>query len=191
MIEMSDVVRDFALAFEGVDESAPKGRSRTREYQPGIGPLNENEAVKRALDQLKSTNAVYPEAGPRAYSKSPQICDLALPGLGAIECNLIGLSGTIQIETEHWSQHILHPDPGDVSAIGDAIKLKESGFEQKGILVFGYEHTPAQINPDTAVKCCALLCSSVVGIRLGARCSAEFTKLIHPSHQLGKVYGGK
>jgi len=38
MLDMSEIVRDFALAFKAVDDAAPKGRSKMREYKPGIGP---------------------------------------------------------------------------------------------------------------------------------------------------------
>lgn len=190
MLEMNEIVGDFALAFKAVDETAPKGRSRTREYQPGIGPLTENEAVGRALAWLGLSKPVYLGAGPRAYPGSRQTCDLVLPGQWAIECKLIRPFGDNGVEAEHWSENVLHPYAGNVSLIGDAIKLRESDFkERRGVLVFGYEHSPARINLDTAVSCFEAISSRVVEIRLGSRCSAEFSNLIHPHHQHGKVFG--
>lgn len=189
-MEMTDIVDDFACAFKAVDESAPRGRSRTREYQAGIGPLTEDEAVARALVWLRQRKSVYSDAGPKAYPGSRQKCDLVLPAQWAIECKLIRPFGDNGVEAEHWSENILHPYSGNVSAVGDAMKLRESGFkERKGILVFGYEHNSAQINLEIAVRCFEVICAEVVSIRLSSRCSAEFPNLIHPSHQHGKVLG--
>jgi hypothetical protein len=188
---MSQIVSDFALAFKAVDDSAPKGRSRTREYRAGIGPLTENEAITRALAWLKQIKpSDYSEGGPRAYPNSRQICDLVLPGQWAVECKLIRPFGDNGVEAEHWSENVLHPYSGNVSSVGDAIKLNESGFaERKGILVFGYEHLPPRINLDLAVRCFEVICSQVLRIPLSERHSAEFSSLIHPSHQHGKVFG--
>jgi hypothetical protein len=191
MLAMKQIVADFAVAFKAVDSSAPKGRSKTREYQPGIGPLSENEAVNRALEWLKQAKpSDYLKAGPKAYPGSNQKCDLVLPGEWAIECKLIRPFGDNGVEAEHWSENVLHPYPGNVSSIGDAFKLIFSSFpERRGILVFGYEHTPVQINLETAVSCFEVICRHVLGMRLSDRCSADFPNLIHPYHQHGKIFG--
>jgi len=113
---MREIVRDFALAFKAVDDAAPKGRSRMREYKPGIGPLNENEAVTKALEWLRQTRpGDYSKAGPKKYPGSHQTCDLVVPGEWAIECKLIRPFGDNGVEAEHWSENVLHPYPGNVS----------------------------------------------------------------------------
>ena len=191
MLTIDEVILDFALAFKQVDALRPIGRSKTREYKPGIGPLTENEAVTRALRWLQETKPkTYAAAGPKAYPGSRQACDLVIPEELAIECKLIRPFGDNGIEAEHWSENILHPYPGNVSAVGDALKLSSSGFrERKGILIFGYEHLPARVNLDIAVRCFELICDQIVGIRLSKRAAEKFPDLIHPCHQLGKVYG--
>lgn len=190
-MEMADLVTDFAAAFKAIDESAPVGRSRTREYKPGIGPLTENEVTTRAIAWLKSTKAqTYGTARQMAYPNSRQLCDIVIPGQWAIECKLIRPFGDNGMEAEHWSENILHPYSGNVSAIGDAMKLQHSDFDERlGILIFGYEHRPAQVNLDVAVDCFETICRQVLGIQLGQRSFAEFSDLIHPSHQHGKVFG--
>ena len=191
MLELHEIVEDFALAFKAVDDSAPRGRSKTREYQAGIGPLTENEAVARATNWLKQTKPDdYMQAGPKAYLGSRQICDLVMPGQWAIECKLIRPFGDNGIEAEHWSENILHPYAGNSSSIGDAMKLVASGFsERKGLLVFGYEHNPAHLHLEVAVRSFEVICKDVLNIRLGNRSLAEFSGLIHPHHQNGKVFG--
>jgi hypothetical protein len=82
-----------------------------------------------------------------------------------------------------------HPYPGNVSSVGDSFKLIESGFpERKAIVIFGYEHSPPIIEITTAVEAFEAIAKQVVGIELGERESAEFSPLIHPVHQQGKVF---
>jgi hypothetical protein len=85
---------------------------------------------------------------------------------------------------------VLHPYSGNVSSIGDCIKLIESGFsERKAIVVFGYEHSPPLIDITTAVESFEVIPKQVVGIELSERYSAQFGPLIHPVHQQGKLLG--
>jgi hypothetical protein len=190
MMELPEIVEHLARAFKAVDVAAPRGRSKKGEYSPGIGPLAENDAVCRALGWLKEVEpGLYENAGPRAYPGSRQTCDLVIPSYWAIECKLIRPFGNNGVEAEHWSENILHPYRGNVSAVGDAIKLVESGFrERKAIAVFGYEHVPAGIELDRAVRCFELICRDVLEIRLGQRYSSTFSDLIHPCHQCGKIF---
>lgn len=85
---------------------------------------------------------------------------------------------------------MLHPYLGNVSSIGDCIKLIESGFtERKAVIVFGYEHLPPKIDIITAIESFEMIASRVAGIELGERQSAMIGPLIHPVHQQGKVFG--
>lgn len=188
---MYDIVTDFAAAFKAVDASAPVGKSRTRIYRPGIGPLGEEAAIDRALQFLKSDKpARYANAGPKRYPGLTVQCDVVIPNEWALEFKLIRPFGDNGDEAEHWSENILHPYEGNVSSIGDALKLMKSNFaEQRGILVFGYEHTPAKIDLTVAVAAFELVATQIAGIQLGERNRAEFDSLIHPVHQQGKVFG--
>ena len=190
-LALAQVVGDIASAFKAVDDTHPVGSSKSKKYRPGIGPLPEAEAIRRALQQLRTIRPeAYKDAGPRPYPGTKQKCDFVVPGEWAIEFKLIRPFGDNGKEAEHWSENILHPYPGNVSSIGDALKLAASGFsERKGIIVFGYEHIPPQIMLETAVSAFELLAKQIAGICLGARHSAEFGPLVHPFHQQGKVFG--
>jgi hypothetical protein len=191
-LSLGDIVSDFADAFKAVDETHPQGASRTRTYRPGIGPLTEADAVNRALQFLKESkwSSYYRDASPNRYSNSRQQCDLVIPGEWAIEFKLLRPFGDNGAQAEHWSENALHPYPGNVSSIGDSIKLSESGFpERKGIVIFGYEHLPPLIDITIAIDSFEAIAKQVVGIELGERYSAKFGPLIHPVHQQGKVFG--
>ena len=191
MLQLSELVTDFAEAFKAVDATGPKGRSKKREYQAGIGPLTENEAVRLATEWLRQTKPpAYCDARPTPYPGSRQVCDMVAPGQWAVEFKLIRPFGDNGVEAEHWSENILHPYPGNVSSVGDALKLLDSRFdERKALIVFGFEHVPPKIELDVAVRCFELICEKVLGVQLGPRSFAEFSSLIHPCHSHGKVYG--
>jgi hypothetical protein len=191
-VSLGDIVSDFADAFKAVDETRPQGASRTRTYKSGIGPLTEADAVNRALQHLKegTRSSYYRDASPKRYPNSRQQCDLVIPDEWAIEFKLLRPFGDNGAEAEHWSENVLHPYPGNVSSIGDSIKLIESGLiERKAILVFGYEHSPPLIDITTAIVSFEIIAKQVVGIELSERQSAAFGPLIHPVHQQGKVFG--
>jgi hypothetical protein len=191
-LSLSEVVSDFADAFTKVDETRPQGASRTRTYRPGIGPLTEADAVTRALQHLKkgTRSTYYVDASPKRYPGCRQQFDLVIPGEWAIEFKLLRPFGDNGAETEHWSENALHPYPGNVSSIGDSIKLIVSGFsERKALVIFGYEHSPPLIDIAVAVESFEAIGKEVVGIELGERYSAKFGPLIHPVHQQGKVFG--
>ena len=85
---------------------------------------------------------------------------------------------------------MLHPYPGNISSIGDCLKLARSGFsERKAVIVLAYEHVPPKVEVTTAIESFEVIAQQVVGIRLSERYSAEFGPLIHPEHQRGKVFG--
>ena len=191
-LSLDDIVNDFADAFKSVDETRPQGASRTRTYRPGIGPLTEADAVHRALQHLKegARSSYYRDASPKRYPNSRQQCDLVIPEEWAIEFKLLRPFGDNGAEAEHWSENALHPYPGNVSAIGDSIKLIESGLpERQAILIFGYEHSPPLIDITIAIESFEAIAKQVVGVEIGARQSAMFGPLIHPVHQQGKVFG--
>lgn len=189
-LNLSTIVNDLAVAFKAIDGMRPQGQSRIRIYQPGIGPLGEDEAVARALHFLQASVTAYEQAAPRKYPGSRQKCDLVIPGEWAIEFKLIRPYGDNGIESEHWSENILHPYPGNTSSIGDCIKLLQSGFpERKAVIVFGYEHSPAQIDLTPAVKAFETIAEQVVGIQFGVKHSVGFGPLIHPIHHHGRMFG--
>jgi hypothetical protein len=191
MIELGLIVSHFAEALKAVDSLGPQGSSKSRQYLPGVGPLSEAEAIRLSFRYLRvQYSSLYGDAQPRPYPGERRICDLVLPSLWAIEMKLIRPFGDNGVEAEHWSENILHPYEGNVSSIGDGLKLMQSQFaERRALIVFGYEHAPPEIPLEPAVIGFELLTNHVAGLRLGPRESASFGSLIHPVHQQGKVFG--
>ena len=190
MITLRQITTDFASALKAVDATAPQGSSLTRIYQPGIGPLTEAEAIRRAFAFLADQNPIYADAKPCLYPNKRQTCDIVMRGSWALEFKLIRPFGDNGVEAEHWSENILHPYPGNVSSIGDCLKLLSCEFaERKGVIVFGYEHTPPRIRLAPAIESFEIIAQKVAGIELGRRFEAFFDELIHPVHQQGWVYG--
>jgi|SRR5579859_1110428 len=187
MIELNEIVAHLAQALMACDATKDAFRS----FKPGIGPFGEPEATNLALMFLRKVlPEIYSCAGPRAYPGSKKQCDLVMPGEWAIEVKLIRPFGDNGKPAEHWSENILHPYPGNTSAIGDGLKLLESGFtERKGIVVYGFEHTPPQVALELAVRSFEVIARDVVGLRLGERISCTFEGLVHPFHQQGRIYG--
>jgi len=91
---------------------------------------------------------------------------------------------------EHWSENVLHPYPGNTSSLGDCLKLIGANLpERKGVVIFGYEHSPAQISLDPAVASFELIALNVLGINLGPQYHAMRKDLVHPVHQVLRVFG--
>jgi hypothetical protein len=191
LIELKDVISDFAQAFKAVDTSSPRGRSKTREYLPGIGPLTENEAVKMALKWLKETRpSIYSAAGPKPYPGKRQTCDLVIPGEWAIEFKLARPFGDNGAIAEHWSENLLHPYLGNTSAIGDTLKLVASDFpERRAVVIFAFQRAIPKLQIETAVRSFEGIVTQVLRVKIGTRESSEFTSLIHPHHQHGLIFG--
>jgi hypothetical protein len=185
MLQIGDIVSDIGSALKHVDSTAPQGRSKTRVYQPGIGPLTEAAALAAAVDHLKQTKpSDYVGAGPL------KLCDLVIPEQWAIEVKLIRPFGDNGAQAEHWSENVLHPYPGNISSIGDCLKLCSSSLcPRRAVLVFGYEHTPPQIPLELAIAAFEMIAQRVLGIRLGTRNQVTHGGLIHPVHQQLTVYG--
>ena len=71
-------------------------------------------------------------------------------------------------EAENWSVNLLHPYAGNVSLIGDAMKLSRlNGYRSKGLFVIGYEHDPPKIQLDLLLFSFELIAKTVMGIPLG------------------------
>ena len=183
VVPLSAIVTDLAGALKMADLTAPQGKSATRQYLPGIGPLTEAALLALALGQLKGTNPLWTGATSRPYPARLSRCDLVIPGQWALEVKLLRPFGDNGMEAEHWSENGLHPYEGNVSALGDALKLKTSGFtEKRAILIVGYEHTPPRI-PVAPVLVAIESVAPTLGLALGPREAVLISGLIHPVHQ--------
>jgi hypothetical protein len=185
MLELAEIVQDLATALKAVDDSAPVGKSKTRTYKPGVGPLTEAAALSAAYMHLAMAKPdTYSGCAPR------ELCDMTLRDDWALEAKLIRPFGDNGKPAEHWSENILHPYPGNISSIGDCLKLLASNLcRRKAVIVFGYEHTPALVPLEPAIRSFELIARTVRNILLGVRHEAFESGLIHPVHQQLRVYG--
>ena len=80
---------------------------------------------------------------------------------------------------------MLHPYPGNISLIGDAIKLlKLDDSPCKGLFVIGFEHAPARISLDPLINTFELIAKHVMKIALSERIEERRKGLCHPEHQV-------
>lgn len=180
-IALADLVSDFANGLKSVDEQ----RKSHKQFQPGIGPFGEPNAVRAALSEMK---AYQPERYAKAAIK--RLPDLLIPQEWAVEFKLLRPFGDNGKPAEHWSENVLHPYPGNTSSLGDCLKLLASDLiERKAVVIFGFEHTPPQIALEPAIRGFELLASSIVGIRLSSRIEEFRSSLVHPVHQQLRVFG--
>jgi hypothetical protein len=178
---MEQIVNHIAEGLKWIDNSGIP----FRKYQPGVGPYGEPQVIRKVLQYLKTN---YPNIYSNAKTK--RVPDLLIPNQWALEFKIIRPFGDNGKEAEHWSQNLLHPYEGNVSSIGDAIKLRKSELiERKGIIAITYEHDPPKIQVQVLVDCFEYISRNIVYISLGNRYTKTISNLIHPVHQQCTVYG--
>jgi hypothetical protein len=178
---MDLIVRRFAEALKWIDSSCEPHKS----YRPGVGPYGEPQVAKKAVQYLRAT---YPAEFKRARTKREP--DILVPRRWALELKIVRPFGDNGRPAEHWSENLLHPYAGNVSSLGDCLKLLNSELaERKGVLVLTYEHSPPKVDLGLLIDSFELLAGQILHLRLGPRCSAHLTNLVHPVHQRGTVYG--
>ena len=107
-------------------------------FRPGIGPFGEPQIV-RVIAQRLSAKGITAQT-----KRTP---DLDIQHQWAIEFKIVRPFGDNGKEAENWSVNMLHPYAGNVSLIGDALKLSLlDTFPNKGLFVIGFEHDPAKIS---------------------------------------------
>jgi len=178
---MEQIVGRFAEALKWIDASGKRYRS----YQPGVGPFGEPQVAKQVVEYLRRT---YPKEFKGAKTKRAP--DILIPGQWAIELKIVRPFGDNGILAEHWSENLLHPYEGNVSSLGDCLKLVQSELEERlGIVVLTYEHSPPKIDLAVLMDSFELIARQILALRLGPRCSAVATDLVHPVHQQAVAYG--
>ncbi len=179
---MQQLIDDIAAAIRAVDQS----RTPFKEFQPGVGPYDEPQLVKLvAKHLLENCGDRYPG------TKTCRVPDVLIPRLWALEFKIVRPFGDNGKEAEHWSQNLLHPYPGNVSAISDAYKLMRfEGAENRAVVVISYEHEPPLIDVSILVAF-EILCRQLLELPLGERHSATVKDCIHPVHQRTTVHGWK
>jgi hypothetical protein len=168
------LVADIADALLALDASG----TPFKQFQPGVGPYGEPQLVGHVARHLGGID------GYRGLTVCKRTPDLLIRGHWAVEFKVARPFGDNGKEAEDWSVNLLHPYPGNVSAVGDCLKLlKWSGPERKAVMVLGYEHTPPQISLAPLFLAFEVVAVHVAGIRIGQRVVECRTGLIHPVHQ--------
>ena len=88
------------------------------------------------------------------------------------------------------SVEIADPYPGNVSLIGDAIKLvRLENYRHKGLFVIGFEHSPGKISLDPLINSFEVIARQVMNIDLGERIEERRDGLVHPEYQVLRCIG--
>ncbi len=178
--KMQQLIDDIADAIRAIDS----GGVAFKQFQPGVGPYGEPQLTKPISRHLATNPDRYPGI------KTCRIPDLLIPDRWALEFKIVRPFGDNGIEAEHWSQNLLHPYPGNVSAISDVYKLmRRKGPEIRGIVVISYEHEPPKIAVSILVSAFEILCRQLLSLPLGERHSQVVRNCVHPVHQTATVYG--
>jgi hypothetical protein len=178
-VELAKLVNDITDALVAVDRS----RVAHKQFRPGVGPYGERELV-RLIKQSLDTQDNY--AGLVEIKRNP---DLLIRGKWALEFKLARPFGDNGVLAENWSVNLLHPYPGNFSALGDCLKLLEwAGPERRASIVIGYEHEPAQLSLDPLIRSFEVIATEVLLLQLGSRLEVTRSALVHPVHQRARVF---
>ena len=92
-------------------------------------------------------------------------------------------------EADNWSVNLLHPYHGNVSLIGDAIKLSGvNGYRSKGLFVM-VMNTPSHVILDPLISSFELIATQIMGIPFAGRLEERRDQLVHPEHQILRSIG--
>lgn len=178
-MHLEDLVTEIANAIVRVDNS----RVPFRTFQPGVGPYGEPQLVKQIAAYLNGLDGFK---GTVSTKRTP---DLLLKNAWAVEFKIVRPFGDNGREAENWSVNLLHPYAGNISTIGDCLKLESlKCTERKAVVVIGYEHSPSKINLTPLVECFEMIARDVARIRLSARVESRREELVHPVHQVLRIF---
>lgn len=178
-MELQTVATDIADALATIDGS----RVPFKQFQPGVGPYGEPQLVRKIAEYLGGLSGYL---GLVATKRMP---DLLIRGHWALEFKIARPFGDNAELAENWSVNLLHPYPGNVSALGDCLKLKDfPGPERRASVVIGYEHDPPMVNLDPLVRSFELIAAEILHLRLSQRVELVRSGLVHPVHQRVRVF---
>ncbi len=172
-----DAVKTIADILKAFDAEIPV----FKEFQPGIGPFGEPQIVGVIARKLSAQGI------PALTKRTP---DLDIQHQWAIEFKIVRPFGDNGKEAENWSVNMLHPYAGNVSLIGDAIKLAHlNDYPYKGLFVIGFEHNPPKISLDPLVDSFESITKNVMNINLGNRILEQREGLVHRERQVLRCFG--
>jgi len=177
---MQEIIRDIADALVSIDSS----RIPYHNYKPGVGPYSEPTLIKKVRDILNENKKYF------NLVQTKRTPDLLIKGFWALEFKIVRPFGDNGKEAENWSVNLIHPYPGNISSLGDCVKLGRANLpERKGIIVIGYEHNPPKIPIEPLIKSFELISEKVMNIQLNQLIIENRKNLVHPVHQQLTVYG--
>jgi len=173
-VELTRVADDIADALVEIDAT----RVCFKAFQPGIGPYGEPQLVS-ALKQRLNQLALY--KGLVITKRTP---DLVIKGHWALEFKIARPFGDNGKQAENWSVNLLHPYEGNVSALGDCLRLLGLSVpERKAVVVVGYEHTPPRITLAPLLHAFEVVAKHVASVQLSEQIRVTRLELVHPVHQ--------
>lgn len=172
-MQLAEIVGVIADVLKGFDSERPVHKS----FEPGIGPFGEPQLLIEIAQRLTKQGI------PARTRKTP--ADMDVQDIWAIEFKIVRPFGNNDKEAEGWSQNLLHPYEGNISLVGDAIKLsKLDTYPQKCLFAIAYEHDPPQIDLEPLLCSFELISKSIVKIPLSERFEERRGGLVHPTHQV-------
>ena len=178
------LIGEAILAIDSSGVPYKSSKPPFREYQTGVGPYSETTLCKRIAQHLIDHHAAQ-----FAGTKPQRSPDLLIPNFWAIELKIARPFGDNGKEAEHWSQNLLHPYPGNTSALSDAMKLQTwKGRETPVVVVVGYEHHKPQIALDPLIDSFEAIGRDVLKLPIGPRFSRRLDDLCHPCHQVARLW---
>jgi hypothetical protein len=167
--EIVNIIADILKEF---DSESPVHKA----FRPGIGPFGEPQILREIATRLSRQGI---------NSRTKRTPDLDVRQEWAIEFKIVRPFGDNGREAENWSVNLLHPYPGNVSLLGDCIKLSTlNGYRYKGLFVIGYEHDPPKIPLGPLLSSFELIAREIMSIPLGSRVEERRDALVHPEHQV-------
>jgi len=178
-MQLDSVIDDILESIIAIDAS----REPFKAFQPGVGPYGEPQLLKLIAQYLNNLNRYNTRVVTR---RTP---DLLIPDQWAMEFKIARPFGDNGNEAEDWSVNLLHPYAGNVSSIGDCFKLLNlKGNEQLAVVVIGYEHTPPKIDLNPLIEAFEAIAKHVAHIQLSPRIERRRDGLVHPVHQVVRIF---
>ncbi len=162
------IIADCLQAFDAT-------RPVHKEFKPGIGPFGEPQLLIELAQRLTQMGLA---------SRTKRTPDLEISDSWAIEFKIVRPFGDNGKEAENWSVNMLHPYSGNVSLIGDALKLERlDGNRSKLLCVIGFEHCQPLIELEPLILSFEAISRNVLGLQIGDRIDEIRQPLVHPVHQ--------
>jgi hypothetical protein len=191
--DLDSITSGFARGIEAADSRHPQAKSARSErlYLPGIGPHTESQTIQLVMAELSMdhTQGFRNFQVQLPYPNFPRRkCDLAVHAPKRswyLEVKMARFKGDNGKPSDEALMHLISPYEADRSALTDCQKLAASGFPGSlAILIYGFDFEDKQLDP--AIEAFEILARA--RFRLGDRSTAAFSGLIHPVHQVGRVF---